>query len=81
VRRNSVFLCQGAHSYRIGQADVILSNSEFTSKVYAKAFPSLAKRKPKVVYPCIDAAAYQAGNKKGKGKAQADDEATNIISS
>jgi alpha-1,3/alpha-1,6-mannosyltransferase len=44
----------------LGQADVILSNSLFTSKVYSKAFPSLAKRQPKVVYPCIDVNLYRA---------------------
>lgn len=44
----------------VGQSDIILSNSLFTSKVYAKAFPSLAKRPPKVVYPCIDVNLYQA---------------------
>lgn len=49
-----------------GQADIILSNSLFTSKVYSKAFPSLAKRQPKVVYPCIDVNLYQAS----KGKKQ-----------
>jgi len=66
----------------VGQADVILSNSEFTSKVYAKAFPSLVKRKPKVVYPCIDVAAYQT-DKKGKGKAiiQDQDQGVDLISS
>lgn len=51
-----------------GQSDVILSNSQFTSRVYARSFPSLAKRKPKVVYPCIDVSAYQAIDRKGKGK-------------
>lgn len=42
-----------------GQSDVILSNSLFSAKVYANAFPSLAKRPPKVVYPCIDMKQYQ----------------------
>jgi alpha-1,3/alpha-1,6-mannosyltransferase len=51
-----------------GQADVILSNSLFTSKVYSKAFPSLAKRQPKVVYPCIDVSLYQATKKKQSGE-------------
>lgn len=60
---------------------MILSNSEFTSKVYAKAFPSLAKRKPRVVYPCIDIAAYQTDQKKGKGKAQPEDDDIKVISS
>lgn len=52
-----------------GQADIILSNSLFTSKVYSKAFPSLAKRQPKVVYPCIDVNLYQAskGQKQNGG--------------
>lgn len=51
-----------------GQADVILSNSLFTSKVYSKAFPSLAKRQPKVVYPCIDVNLYQATKKNQNGE-------------
>jgi len=43
---------------------VILSNSLFSAKIYAKAFTSLAKRTPKVVYPCIDVKSYQSA--KGK---------------
>lgn len=60
-----------------GQSDIILSNSLFTSRVYARAFPSLAKRKPKVVYPCVDVSAYQDPSSgvtdKGKGKEVVDD--------
>jgi alpha-1,3/alpha-1,6-mannosyltransferase len=56
------------HANDKGQADVILSNSLFTSKVYSKAFPSLAKRQPKVVYPCIDVNLYQATKKKQTGE-------------
>lgn len=51
------------HAHQAGQSDVILSNSLFTSKVYARAFPSLAKRPPKVVYPCIDVSQYQSNVK------------------
>ena len=53
-----------------GQSDVILANSKFTSRVYANAFPSLAKRKspPKVVYPCIDLEQYAAPKAKGKAR-------------
>jgi alpha-1,3/alpha-1,6-mannosyltransferase len=40
-----------------GQADIILANSYFTSRVYLEAFPSLY-RPPHVVYPCIDVDAY-----------------------
>ncbi|WWC86987.1 uncharacterized protein L201_001868 [Kwoniella dendrophila CBS 6074] len=63
--------------FTTGQADIVLSNSKFTSRIYARAFPSLAKRPPRVVYPCIDINAYQppsASNQKGKGKAKSDPE-------
>ncbi len=53
-----------------GQADVILANSKFSSRVYAAAFPSLAKNPPKVVYPCIDVDSYTKALK-GKGRAHA----------
>ncbi|KAK4689828.1 hypothetical protein P7C73_g293, partial [Tremellales sp. Uapishka_1] len=61
-----------------GQADIVLSNSKFTSRVYARAFHSLSKRSPRVVYPCIDIDAYSSGSKKqakgkkGKGKMDPD---------
>ncbi|RXK39048.1 hypothetical protein M231_03672 [Tremella mesenterica] len=45
-----------------GQADIILSNSQFTSKIYCKAFPSLSNRPPRVIYPCIDLEAYRANS-------------------
>jgi alpha-1,3/alpha-1,6-mannosyltransferase len=65
---------------KLGQADVILSNSEFTAKVYAKAFPSLAKRSPRVVYPCIDLAAYQPQkNMKGKSKVEEVTEGLDVV--
>ncbi len=45
-----------------GESDLILANSEFTARVYQRAFPSLAKgKKPFVVYPCIDVEAYTRG--------------------
>ncbi len=63
-----------------GQADLVLSNSHFTSKVYARAFPSLAKRPPRVVYPCIDVDAYAPRNSKGKGRAKHEDDVDAIRS-
>ncbi|WVQ84160.1 hypothetical protein IAT38_006307 [Cryptococcus sp. DSM 104549] len=54
-----------------GQSDVVISNSQFSSRVYAAAFPSLAKRPRRVVYPCIDIDAYQP-SKKAKGKGRMD---------
>lgn len=42
--------------------------------MYARSFPSLAKRKPRVVYPCIDVSAYKAIDRKGKGKEKATEE-------
>lgn len=36
-----------------GEADKILVNSEFTSRIFVKTFPSLG-RAPRVVYPGID---------------------------
>ncbi len=64
-----------------GQSDVVLSNSRFTSRVYARAFPTLAKRPPKVVYPCIDVDAYQFKGSKGKAKAKDRGEGVNLIAS
>nr|ODN92413.1 alpha-1,3/alpha-1,6-mannosyltransferase [Cryptococcus depauperatus CBS 7841] len=46
--------------YTISQADVILSNSQFSSRVFGLAFSSLASKPRRVVYPCIDVDAYQA---------------------
>ncbi|WWC59352.1 uncharacterized protein I303_101904 [Kwoniella dejecticola CBS 10117] len=62
--------------FTTGQSDIVLSNSKFTSEVYARVFPSLAQRPPRVVYPCIDVDAYRpsATVKKGKGKAKAEPE-------
>ncbi|WVW78568.1 hypothetical protein I302_100524 [Kwoniella bestiolae CBS 10118] len=55
--------------FTTGQSDIVLSNSKFTSQVYSTVFPSLAKRPPRVVYPCIDVDNYQPSTtKKGKGK-------------
>ncbi|WRT64861.1 uncharacterized protein IL334_001797 [Kwoniella shivajii] len=58
--------------FTTGQADIVLSNSHFTSRIYARAFPRLAKRPPRVVYPCIDIEAYQPFSKTGKGKSKLD---------
>ncbi|KAK8846831.1 hypothetical protein IAR55_005919 [Kwoniella newhampshirensis] len=63
-----------------GQSDVVLSNSKFTSRVYARAFPSLAQRSPRVVYPCVDIKAYQPSERKGKGEAKVDDAVKQISS-
>ncbi|KAJ4473881.1 alpha-1,3-mannosyltransferase ALG2 [Lentinula aciculospora] len=41
------------------QADVILANSNFTGRVFKDNFPSI-RRTPKVVYPGINIAAYEA---------------------
>lgn len=62
-----------------GQADVILANSKFTSRVYSAAFSSLRKRQPSVVYPCIDVDAYQ-GSSVRKGKAKAEDGVDLVVS-
>ncbi|KAL8293041.1 hypothetical protein RQP46_000735 [Phenoliferia psychrophenolica] len=40
-----------------GEADKILVNSEFTSRVFQRTFPGLG-RIPRVVYPCVDVKAY-----------------------
>ncbi|WVO25159.1 uncharacterized protein IAS62_006548 [Cryptococcus decagattii] len=44
--------------YTTGQSDIIISNSEFSSRVFALAFPSLADQPRRVVYPCIDVSSY-----------------------
>jgi alpha-1,3/alpha-1,6-mannosyltransferase len=41
----------------LGQGDVILANSLFTSRVYKSAFSSL-KTLPEVVYPGLDLSAF-----------------------
>ncbi|KAI9836437.1 MAG: hypothetical protein M1819_001468 [Sarea resinae] len=46
-------------------SDTIVVNSEFTKGVFAEVFPSLAGRKLKVVYPCVDT--DEDGEKKGTG--------------
>jgi hypothetical protein len=43
----------------------------FTAEVYSNAFPSIGKRKPKVVYPRIDLEQYYS-TKSVKGKGRAD---------
>lgn len=48
--------------YATGHSDIVLANSAFTARVYAAAFPSLAREtrlRPRVVYPCINLDAYQ----------------------
>ncbi|CAE6434311.1 unnamed protein product [Rhizoctonia solani] len=42
-----------------GQADVILANSQFTSRVFKHSFPSI-KADPVVVYPGINISAYES---------------------
>ena len=42
-----------------GQADVILANSRFTSRVFKSYFPSIAQD-PYVVYPGINLSAYES---------------------
>lgn len=71
-----------ANRMTIGQSDVILSNSEFTAKVYSKAFPTLSKRPPRVVYPCVDIEQCQSTKwRKGKGKAVGKDYGVDLIES
>lgn len=41
----------------LGQADVILANSEFTARIFGEHFPSI-KRRPRVVYPGINIESY-----------------------
>ena len=70
----------GIATTNLGQSDVILSNSKFTSRVYARSFPTLANRPPRVVYPCINVDAYQGHSAKGKGKAKERGEGVDLIS-
>ncbi|KAH8728687.1 hypothetical protein GQ44DRAFT_757107 [Phaeosphaeriaceae sp. PMI808] len=44
-------------SWSTGCSDTIVVNSNFTKSVFAKAFPSLKRRSPGVVYPSVDTAA------------------------
>jgi alpha-1,3/alpha-1,6-mannosyltransferase len=43
----------------VGQADVLLANSKFTARIFKTYFPSI-RQTPKVVYPGINIAAYEA---------------------
>lgn len=43
----------------LGQADIILANSRFTARVFKAHFPSIPQV-PKIVYPGINTAAYEA---------------------
>ncbi|KAL7418615.1 Alpha-1,3-mannosyltransferase-like protein [Cryptotrichosporon argae] len=65
--------------FTTGQADIILANSRFSSRVYARAFPSLAERPPRVVYPCIDVDAYK-GSRKRKHRAKEGDGVDLVVS-
>ena len=47
----------GSRHVQSGEADVVLANSKFTSRVYNRAFPSL-NQSPRVVYPCINVNQY-----------------------
>ncbi|KAJ9106347.1 hypothetical protein QFC21_001493 [Naganishia friedmannii] len=49
-----------------GEADIVLANSKFTSRIYHRAFPSL-REVPKVVYPCINLDAYSGSSEDFKG--------------
>ncbi|ODN80447.1 hypothetical protein L202_02687 [Cryptococcus amylolentus CBS 6039] len=60
-----------------GQADVLVSNSEFSSRVFQLAFPSLSQHPRRVIYPCIDIEAYQT---KIEGKGRADGSVESIVS-
>ncbi|GHJ88477.1 hypothetical protein NliqN6_4879 [Naganishia liquefaciens] len=50
-----------------GEADVVLANSKFTSRIYHRAFPSL-REIPKVVYPCINLASYSGSSEDFRGE-------------
>ncbi|WVQ74052.1 hypothetical protein IAR50_003635 [Cryptococcus sp. DSM 104548] len=63
--------------WTIGQADVLVSNSEFSSRVFQLAFPSLTRHPRRVIYPCIDIEAYRT---REKGKEHADGSLESIIS-
>ncbi|AFR95203.1 alpha-1,3/alpha-1,6-mannosyltransferase [Cryptococcus neoformans C23] len=52
--------------YTTGQSDIIISNSEFSSRVFALAFPSLAEQPRRVVYPCIDVSSYTSTSSNAK---------------
>ncbi|KAJ4990581.1 glycosyltransferase family 1 [Stagonosporopsis vannaccii] len=41
-------------SWSTGCSDTIVVNSKFTKSVFAEAFPSLRRREPGVIYPCVD---------------------------
>jgi alpha-1,3/alpha-1,6-mannosyltransferase len=43
-------------SWSTGCSDGIVVNSKFTKGVFKDAFPGLADRDPRVVYPCVDIA-------------------------
>lgn len=58
-----------------GQSDIIISNSEFSSRVFALAFPSLAEQPRRVVYPCIDVSSYTSTSSNAK------DESVKLIQS
>ena len=49
-----------SHSIFVGQADCILANSKFTSRVFKSYFASIPQQ-PIVVYPGINIKAYEAG--------------------
>jgi GH25 family lysozyme M1 (1,4-beta-N-acetylmuramidase) len=53
-------LCRrmSAQFERAGQADVILSNSDFTARVFKSYFPSI-RQTPTTVYPGINISAYE----------------------
>ena len=57
----------------------MLSNSHFTSRVYARAFPSLARRPPRVVYPCIDVDANQLKGKSKRNNSKDKDDGVHLI--
>jgi alpha-1,3/alpha-1,6-mannosyltransferase len=44
-------------SWSTGCSDGIVVNSRFTRSIFGQAFPGLKDREPRVVYPCVNAAA------------------------
>jgi len=46
-------------TFLLGQADIILANSQFTARVFKSHFPTI-HRTPKVIYPGINISAYES---------------------
>ncbi|KAI9669478.1 MAG: Alpha-1,3-mannosyltransferase-like protein [Trizodia sp. TS-e1964] len=51
-------------AFTTGLSDLLVVNSEFTASVFRVAFPMMAKRKLRVVYPCVNTKADGAAESK-----------------